>query len=91
MMMNNIIRNLAEQAIQEIDIVYETNLLNEELEKMYIPDCFVERFTQLIVKECIGLITNQPTRVEYLGGQQFMYVKLGETVWHIKDHFGVEK
>jgi len=51
--MNNIIRNLAEQAIEEIDIVYETNVLNEELEKMYIPDCFVEMFAELIIQECI--------------------------------------
>ena len=32
--MNKIIRKLSEQAIQEIDIVYENNILNEELEKI---------------------------------------------------------
>ena len=53
--MNERIRELVEQAIVDVDVVYEDNPLNEELAKMYIPDCFAEKFAELIVKECINI------------------------------------
>lgn len=48
-----------------------------------------EKFAQLIIEECIRQIVRIPTRVEYLGGQSFTYIQLGETVETIKNHFGV--
>ena len=53
--MNERIRELVEQAIVDVDVVYEDNPLNEELAKMYIPDCFAEKFAELIVRECINI------------------------------------
>ena len=52
--MNERIRELAEQAVEDVDIVTGNELLDEELSKMYIPDCFAEKFAELIVRECIG-------------------------------------
>ena len=59
-MMNQRLRELVEQAITEVDVVYEDNPLNEELAKMYIPDCFAEKFAELIVRECIDTINGVP-------------------------------
>ena len=52
--MNKRIRELAEQAIIVVD---NHNLIEEEeLKKMYIPDCFSEKFAELIVQECLDTI-----------------------------------
>ena len=51
--MNDKIKGLVEQAILDVDIVYEDNILNEELAKMYIPHCFAEMFAELIIQECM--------------------------------------
>ena len=50
--MNERIRQLAEQAVKAVDNPFPGNPLNDELAKMYIPDCFAEKFAQLIVQEC---------------------------------------
>ena len=50
--MNKRIRELAEQAVKAVDNPFPSNPLNDELEKMYIPDCFAEKFAELIVREC---------------------------------------
>jgi len=42
------------------------------------------------VKACIELIRKQPIREEYLGGQTYKYIQLGETIDSIKVHFGVD-
>jgi hypothetical protein len=49
--MNERIQELAEQAIKSANIVTGNKLLEDELAKMYIPDCFVEKFAELIVDE----------------------------------------
>ena len=54
--MNKLIRELAERTVQAVDNPYPGNPLNEELEKMYIPDCFAERFTEEILSEIITTI-----------------------------------
>ena len=51
--MNERIKQLAEQAVKAVDNPFPSNPLNDELEKMYIPDCFAEKFAELIVQECI--------------------------------------
>ena len=79
--MNERIRRLAEQAITEVDVVYEDNPLNEELAKMYIPDCFAEKFAELIVQECVQVLVNRNAPNVY--GEHI-------GVEEIKQHFGVK-
>ena len=50
--MNERIRELVRQAVESVDIVTGNESLDDELAKMYIPDCFSEKFAELIVKEC---------------------------------------
>lgn len=50
--MNERIRELVRQAVESVDIVTGNEALDDELAKMYIPDCFSEKFAELIVKEC---------------------------------------
>ena len=57
--MNERIKELAEQAVIAVDDPFPGNPLNAELEKMYIPDCFAEKFAELIVRECVKEIEFQ--------------------------------
>ena len=57
--MNKRLRTLTIQAIQDVDVVYEDNPLNEELQKMYIPDVFAERYANLIIEECVKVVREQ--------------------------------
>jgi len=87
--MNERIRQLAEQAVKSVDIVTGNELLDDELAKMYIPDCFAEKFAELIVRECIGCceqVISDPVP-NYIdtwlnGGSQ--------CIDQIKQHFGVD-
>lgn len=98
--MNNRIRELVEQAILDADIVYEDNILNEELAKMYIPDCFAEQFANLIIKECIQRIevTSAPLIENMDSAQNYGYAQWWEgyddrgvdSIECIKKHFGIE-
>ena len=54
--MNERIQELLKQAVIAVDNPFPGNPLNDELEKMYIPDCFAEKFAELIVRECIDKI-----------------------------------
>ena len=58
--MNERIRELAEQAVKAVDNPFPGNPLNDELAKMYIPDCFAEKFAELIVKECMDAVGDGP-------------------------------
>ena len=51
----------------------------------------IEKFAELLINDLIDLISKQPIRVEYIGGQSFKYIQLGETLETIKEHFGVEE
>jgi len=82
--MNDKIKGLVEQAILDVDIVYEDNILNEELTKMYIPNCFAEKFAELIVKECMILCKTAVGNRDYNTGRMHCYD-------NIKKHFGVEE
>jgi hypothetical protein len=79
--MNERIRELAEQAVITVDIVTGNEALDDELAKMYIPDCFSEKFAELIVQEC-------QTVVEWA-------ISVDSTIDRvpvlIKEHFGVEQ
>ena len=52
--MNDQLRTLVRQAIVSVDIVTGNEALDDELAKMYIPDCFAEKFAELIVKDVLG-------------------------------------
>jgi len=92
---NERIRELVEETIRAVDVVYEDNPLNEELAKMYIPDCFAEKFAELIVEECVGILMKPDyamTHPEELSKYNEGWVNgrlLG--IEHIKEHFGVEE
>nr|NDG05705.1 hypothetical protein [Oxalobacteraceae bacterium] len=79
--MNQRIQELAEQAVVAVDNPFPGNPLNEELEKMYIPDCFAEKFAELIVREC-ARVADQWVDDED-NGTNLVSEKL-------KQHFGVE-
>jgi hypothetical protein len=38
----------------------------------------------------LSAVRKQPIREEYLGGQTYKYIQLGETIDSIKVHFGVD-
>jgi hypothetical protein len=84
---NEHIKQLAEQAVSAVDIVTGNEALNDELAKMYIPDCFAEKFAELILQECFQVCMNEGASYEEKAAgayQSNLYVTA------IKKHFGVE-
>jgi hypothetical protein len=79
--MNERIKELVKQAISEVDYIRDDEFTNIELQKMYIPDCFSEKFAQLIVGECCSAADD-------------WYHNANKIHWdpaqHIRNHFGVE-
>ena len=96
--MNERIRELAKQAVNAVDNPFPGNPLNDELEKMYIPDCFAEKFAELIVKECAGVAADQRDWVENMVvfserdkfWNKARIVQSQRIVDKIKQHFGVK-
>ncbi len=82
--MNERIRELAEQAVMAVDNPFPGNPLNDELEKMYIPDCFADKFAELIVKECSNM-------AEAFHRHQYDFTGDLELHEFMKKHFGVEE
>ena len=78
--MNERIRELAEQAVVSVDVVTGNESLDDELAKMYIPDCFAEKFAELIVRECANVANSgiDPDESHLIGDD-------------ILEHFGVEE
>ena len=95
--MNERIRELAEQAVITVDIVTGNEALDDELAKMYIPDCFSEKFAELIVKECLKEIKDMivdESELLYPNNKQtteFVNDRLLDAYDNIKEHFGVEE
>ena len=93
--MNERIRELVEQAVVAVDIVTGNESLDDELAKMYIPDCFSEKFAELIVKECVDKIETYRIPVgNSAAGEmacEWTYSALMEIRDEIKQHFGVEE
>ena len=77
--MNERIRELVRQAVIAVDDPFPGNPLNDELEKMYIPDCFAEKFAELIIKECSKWINDNVGLLDE------------EAQADLLDHFGVEE
>jgi hypothetical protein len=65
--MNERIQQLVRQAVESVDIVTGNESLDDELAKMYIPDCFSEKFAELIVSECAGLCSDPKNILEHFG------------------------
>jgi len=78
--MNERIKKLVRQAVESVDIVTGNESLDDELAKMYIPDCFSEKFAELIVKECV-------THLHKRGIEGFGILEER----NLKEHFGVEE
>jgi hypothetical protein len=57
--MNPRIRELQHQAMS---LVLNGNDPDSDVEKMYIPSEFTKKFTELIVKECAGIVQNYMSR-----------------------------
>ena len=90
--MNERIEKLAEQAVIAVDDPFPGNPLNDELEKMYIPDCFSEKFAELIVKECCEQILKKTEDEELMDSWDRGYIMGLRTAFDtIREHFGVEE
>ena len=86
--MNERIRELVEQAVVAIDIVTGNESLDDELSKMYIPDCFAEKFAELIVRECVIRAEREWIRN---GSDTEHNQAVSKVIESIKQHFGVEE
>ena len=90
--MNERIRELAEQAVKDVDIVTGNELLDDELAKMYIPDCFAEKFAELIVRECAHIaVFKDSGTVATADVAGHMAAGRSIAARLIKEHFGVEE
>jgi len=82
--MNERIRELVRQAVESVDIVTGNESLDDELAKMYIPDCFSEKFAELIVRECAQVCREQPNVYALKADRDNCAIA-------IEQHFGVEE
>jgi len=94
--MNERIRELCSQAISDVD-----GIQNPDTQNMYIPDCFAEKFAELIVRECMTMCDN--VSADYFkhrkAADDFQDKNIlaeGESAcdevrYEIKKHFGVEE
>ena len=99
--MNEVIPELAVQAVEHVDIVTGNELFDDELARMYIPNCFIEKFAELILKEAIKVMNREwyelnekkhPEKesdrdIGFRVGQKSQTLLL---MGKIKKHFGVE-
>jgi hypothetical protein len=97
--MNERIRELVRQAVISVDIVTGNEALDDELAKMYIPDCFSEKFAELIVRECVEIALEQKKWVEDMKvhnphDEVWNKARIQQSqhiVDQIEKHFGVEE
>lgn len=85
-MMNERIKELLHKAISDVDYIRDDDSINDELSMMYIPDCFAERFTELIVEECATIVCGFELLEEVSDGEYMEY----EASAALKKHFGVK-
>jgi len=86
MVMNERIRELVRQAVVAVDIVTGNEALDDELAKMYIPDCFSEKFAELIVAECLGIVDDAER-----GGSNEIWDNAVKFIRRdLQEHFGVK-
>jgi hypothetical protein len=77
--MNERIRELCSQAISDVD-----GIQNPDTQNMYIPDCFAEKFAELIVRECGNVAWQHTPETEELEYSHLIKDK-------ILKRFGVEE
>ena len=65
--MNKRIQELFDKAVSDVDYIRDEEYTNLELQKMYIPDCFAERFAELIVQECALLCSDPVVVLQHWG------------------------
>lgn len=75
--MNKRIKDLCSKAISDVD-----GIENPDTQHMYIPDCFRDRFAQLIIDECIKVCREErdPSNLNYKPSAKFAEA--------IERHFG---
>jgi len=89
--MNEKIKELCSKAISDVD-----GIQNPDTQHMYIPDCFRDRFAELIVRECAELFVDQKYMIlnpnEPFANERIRALKDHDmdTVRKIKGHFGVK-
>lgn len=83
--MNEKIKELVKTAVLAVDGCTGDEGKDEELSRMYIPDCFAEKFAELIIRECI-----QVCRCRAASNQDYNTGRM-HCVSDIKDHFGIDK
>ena len=88
--MNERIRELVRQAVVAVDIVTGNEALDDELAKMYIPDCFSEKFAELIVGECVKFCEHESNDDEHDEYDMGMCVKAESIKTAIKQQFGIK-
>lgn len=81
--MNERIRELMDEAISDVDYIRDDEFTNMELQKMYIPDCFAEKFADLIMKECAGIYDKIDNGNLHMGTDNYLEA--------LQKHFGVER
>jgi hypothetical protein len=92
--MNERIRELVRQAVITVDIVTGNEALDDELAKMYIPDCFSEKFAELIVRECVmKLKETKKVELPFIQAvnEHAQELPLSVYIAELKEHFGVEE
>jgi hypothetical protein len=82
--MNERIKELVQHAVLAVDIVTGNEALDDELSKMYIPDCFAEKLAELIVQECAKVSLECGINLNREDFRQGI-------ARNIKQHFGVEE
>ena len=90
--MNQRIRQLTEQAISDVDYIRDDDFTNEELSQMYIPDCFAEKFAELIVRECYEHCRGQVLDKEVADTNELTYNDaVSDCANGLLQHFGVDE
>lgn len=81
--MNDQLRTLVRQAVVAVDVITGNEAQDDELAKMYIPDCFAEKFAELIVRDLID------SMIKRYGDDDDLPIQ--EIKFFVKEHFGVEE
>jgi hypothetical protein len=93
--MNEQIKQLTQQALDECR-THDIKMIHAQAMDKYgiveIPQCFSERFAELIVKECIEQIISKGTDwVDFAPSQTGIRPEYWNMAQQIKQHFGVEE
>ena len=97
--MNEKIKQLTRQALDECksdDIEMIHAYMMDKYGIVEIPQCFSEKFAELIVQECVGIVEDYGLLLissdeNYLGETLNLSIRVQEAGNKIKQHFGVEE